>query len=207
MFLFEAAVNLCRNASSLTSTYDLRASFQQLSKKHMLPLSLPLLRSLPLFRSAVLLYIYLVIQGLNPAVSTCAVCAREDGSLPFICFDGLLLGFKQRYRTAFESISIKLSPIKRATVMVHTISDAAVARALGSVPSVSTTEHDTARKKAVQNMTAVRGHIIALAILDGDVVIPGEEVNLAGGTPHAKGLSRFLGWDPLIHGGVHVAPS
>lgn len=32
VFRFEAAVNLCRNASSLTSTYDLRSSFHQLSK-------------------------------------------------------------------------------------------------------------------------------------------------------------------------------
>lgn len=205
VFLFEAAVNLARNASSLTSTYDLRAAFHQLSKEHTLPASLDRLRSLPLFRSTVLLYIYLVIQGLPSALSTCAVCARADGSLRFICFDGLQLGFKLRYRTPFKRIAIKLSPIHRATIMAQMISDSAVARALGSVLSVATTDHEAVREKAVQNLTAVRGHIMALIILSGDVKVPGEAVNLAGATPHASGRSRFRGWDPETDGGVHGA--
>lgn len=205
VFLFEAAVNLCRNASSLTSTYDLRSSFHQLSKEHTLPLSIDNLRSLPLFRSTVLLYIYLVIQGLPGAVSTCAICARPDGSMRFICFDGLQLGFKMRYRTGFERISIKLMPIQRASIIAQIISDASVARALGSVVSVSTTEHESARQKAVQTLTAVRGHLIALAVLDGDVKVLGEADNLAGATPHASGPSRSRGWDPVVDGGVHPA--
>lgn len=205
VFLFEAAVNLCRNASFITSTYDLRASFHQLSQHHTLPLSLDHLRSLPLFRSTVLLFVYLVIQGLPAALSTCAICARADGSLPVICFDGLQLGFNLRYRTAFERITVKLMPIPRASIMAQLISDSAVARALGSVLTVATSEHQTVRQKAVENLTAVKGHVIALAILDGDVHIPGEADNLAGTAPHASGLSRSRGWDPAVDGGVHPA--
>lgn len=205
VFLFEAAVNLCRNASSLTSTYDLLACFHELFQHHTLPLSFSRLRYLPLFRSTVLLSIYLVIQGLPGDVSTCAVCARADGSLRFICFDGLQLCFKLRYGSAFEHIAVKLKPIHRASIMAQTFSDAAVARSLGSVLSVASTEHETARQKAVQNLTAVRGHVISLSVLDGDVVVPGEENNLAGTTQHESGLSRARGWDPVVDGGVHPA--
>lgn len=141
----EAAFNLCRNASSLTSTYDLRASFHQLVKNHTLPVSLDSLRSLPLFRSTVLLFIYFVIEGLPGAVSTCAICARPDGSMRFICFDGLRLSFKMRNRTGFQRISMKLMPIPRASLMAQLISDASEARALASVLSIATTEHETAR--------------------------------------------------------------
>lgn len=205
VFLFEAAVNLCRNASSLTSTYDLRAAFHQLSQEHTLPLSLDRLRSLPLFRSTVLLYIYLVIKGLPAALSTCAVCTRADGSLHTVCFDGLQLGFKLRYRTEFARISVKLDPVKRASIMAQMVSDSAVARALGSVISVATTEHESVRQAAVKTVTAVRGHVIALAVLAGDVNVEGAAVNLAGTAPHAEGRSRARGWDPLLDGGVHPA--
>lgn len=113
VFMFEAAAHLCRNASSLTSTNDLRASFHLLSKQHTLLLSVDNLRSLPLFRSTVLLHIYLVVQDLPGVVNRCAVCARPDGSMRYICFVGLQLGFKMRYRNGFERTSVELVPIQR----------------------------------------------------------------------------------------------
>lgn len=205
VFLFVAAVNLCRNASSFTSSYDLRSSFHQASKENTFPSSIENLRSLPLFRSSVLLYIYLVIQGLPGEVSTCGLCALPDGGMRFICSDGLHLGFKTWYRTGFERISIKLVLIQRAFIMAQIITDASVARALGSVVSVATTEHENARQKVVQTLSAVRGHLIALAVLDGDIQTPGEANNLAGATPYTSGLSRSLGWDLVVDGGVHPA--
>jgi len=47
------------------------------------------LRALPLFRCASLLYIFLVIDDLPLAVSTCLSCMQGDGSLRFMRFDGL----------------------------------------------------------------------------------------------------------------------
>lgn len=64
VFLFETCVNLCRNGSSITATYDLRVAFHQLSKPHTYPLSLDALRTIPGFRMAIMNYIYLVIIGL-----------------------------------------------------------------------------------------------------------------------------------------------
>lgn len=203
VFLFEAGVNLCRISSFITSIYDLHACFHQLSKHHSLPLSLSRLRSLRLFRSTVLLYIYL-FQEIAGEVSTCAVCARADGSLLFVCFEGLQLGFKLRHRSAFERIAGKRKPIRRASIMAQTASDVAVAKALGSILSVATIEHENARQKAVQTLTAVRGPVMALAVLYGDTV-PGEEGNMAGTTPHASGVSRSRGWDLVMDGGVFPA--
>jgi len=203
-FLFECTINLCRNASSLTSTFNLRSAFHQLLREHLYPHTHPNLRSLPLFRFAALLYIYLVLDDLPLAVSTCAVCTRPDGSLQFICFDGLQVGFKVRYQTPFSSISIKLSPIHRASIQALMVSDTAVGRALGSILSSATTAHD-AIAGPIKTVTAIRGHLIALAVLAGDVVIPGERNNLSGTMPHAQGVSRSRGYDPKMDGGVHPA--
>jgi len=85
----------------LTSTFNLRSAFHLLLKEHLNPHTLPNLRSLPLFRFAALLYIYLVLDDLPLAVSMCAVCRRPDVSLQYVCFDGLQVGFKVRYQTPF----------------------------------------------------------------------------------------------------------
>lgn len=60
-----------------------------------------------------MLKIYLVIQGLPNAVSTCAMCTPADGSVQFIRFDGLQLGFKLRYRTALTRVAAQLKSINR----------------------------------------------------------------------------------------------
>lgn len=88
-FLFECTVNLCRNTSSSTATYDLRRAFHQRVRDDTYPLTMENLRSLPRFRFAALLCIYLVLDDLPLAVSTCAVCTQPDGSLQYIGFDGL----------------------------------------------------------------------------------------------------------------------
>eukprot|EP00168_Porphyra_purpurea_P009753 TRINITY_DN2392_c0_g1_i7.p1 TRINITY_DN2392_c0_g1~~TRINITY_DN2392_c0_g1_i7.p1 ORF type:complete len:541 (+),score=79.17 TRINITY_DN2392_c0_g1_i7:2286-3908(+) len=169
------------------------------------PQSLESLRSLPLFRTASLLYIYLVIEGLPLAVSTCARCTRPDAGLRFICFDGLQLGFKIRYKTAMQRVTLKLRPIKRASIMALLVSDSAVARALGSVLSTATTEHEAIRAASVQTLSAVRGHVIALAVLAGDVVVPGGQTNFAGELPFVSGRGGVRGFDPEQDGGVHPA--
>jgi len=205
VFMFQTTVNLCRNASSLTATSDLRKAYHQLLKSSLYPASLDTLRSLPRFRTAALLYIYLVVDGLPLAVSTCARCTRADGSLQFICFDGLQLGFKTRFKIPFKRVSLKLRPIKRASIMALMVSDTAVGRALGEILSTSTAKQDAIRSASVKTLTAVRGHVMALAVLAGDVVVPGESVNFAGEHPHADSRGGQRGWDPTQDGGVHPA--
>lgn len=102
-----------------------------------------------------LLYIYLVIVDLPLAVSTCAVCARADGSLRVICLDGLQMGFKLRFRTPFSRVSVKLRPIARASIIAHVISDKAVSRALGSVLTAGRVDHAAIRAASVKTVTAV----------------------------------------------------
>lgn len=205
VFLFESTINLCGNASSLSATWELRSAFHQLMKAYTYPQSLDNLRSLPLFRTASLLYIYLVIEGLPLAVSTCARCTRPDGSLQFICFDGLQLGFKLRYKMPMKRVALKLRPIKRASVMALLITDSAVARALGSVMTSATTQHDAIRAASLQTLSAVRGHVIALAVLAGDVEVSGQAVNFAGEYPSIEGRGGERGFDPKQDGGVHPA--
>eukprot|EP00168_Porphyra_purpurea_P012257 TRINITY_DN3209_c0_g1_i1.p1 TRINITY_DN3209_c0_g1~~TRINITY_DN3209_c0_g1_i1.p1 ORF type:complete len:589 (+),score=117.64 TRINITY_DN3209_c0_g1_i1:680-2446(+) len=205
VFLFERTINLCRNSSSLSAAWELRSAFHQLLVATTYPQSVNALRSLPLFRSAALLYIYLVIEGLPLAVSTCAVCARLDGSLQFVCLDGLQLGFRMRYKIGMKRVSLKLRPIKRASVMALMVSDSAVARALGSVVSVAIPEHESVRTASVQTLAAVRGHAIALAVLAGDVAVPGEAVNFAGEVSHIDGRGGQRGFDPAHDGGVDPA--
>jgi len=62
--------HLCRNASFLTATHDLRRAFHQLIGDNAYPLTMANLRSLPLFRFAALLYIYFVLDDLPLVVST-----------------------------------------------------------------------------------------------------------------------------------------
>lgn len=201
VFLFETAVNLCRNASSLTSTFDLREAYHQLSREHSVPLSLEGLRSLPVFRTTMLLYIYLVIVDLPLAVSTCAVCARADGSLRVICLDGLQMGFKLRFRTPFSRVSVKLRPIARASIIAHVISDKAVSRALGSVLTAGRVDHEAIRAASVKTVTAVREHVMALAILSAEMAT--ETASLAGQVAHAEQRLRQRGWDLFMDGGAH----
>lgn len=205
VFLFETCVNLCRNGSSITATFDLRAAFHQLSKRHSYPRSLDELRTLPGFRGAILRYIYLVIIGLPKAVSTCATCMRSDGSILYLCFDGLQLGFKIRFRTPFHRVVVNLRPVLRASIMCNLITDSALARVLGSVFSVARTDHETVVASTVKTLTAVRAHVMAISVLIGYLQIDGVVHRFSGPTAHFEGRSANRGWDPVVDGGADVA--
>lgn len=45
-----------------------------------------------------MIYLELAIKGLPLNVSTCRTCARPDGSFAIVCFDGLQLGYKVKYK-------------------------------------------------------------------------------------------------------------
>lgn len=89
--------------------------------------------------------------------------------------------------------------------MAQVVSDSAVARPLGSVLNVTTTELEAVRQAACQTMTAVRGRGTSFAVLDVKVAVEGKKDNLSGAIPHANGRSRSRGWDPKVDDGVHPA--
>eukprot|EP00168_Porphyra_purpurea_P018862 TRINITY_DN7224_c0_g1_i1.p2 TRINITY_DN7224_c0_g1~~TRINITY_DN7224_c0_g1_i1.p2 ORF type:complete len:254 (-),score=62.02 TRINITY_DN7224_c0_g1_i1:825-1586(-) len=125
--------------------------------------------------------------------------------MQFICFDGLQIGFMTKFKTPLKLISVKLPPIKRASIMVLMVSDTAVGRALGTILSTATAKQEAVRAASVQTMTAVRGHIMALAVLAGDVDVPAEVADFAGEHPVAHGRGGERGWDRTQDGGVHPA--
>lgn len=205
VFLFETCINLCRNGASLTATYDLRAAFHQLSKRHTYPRSLDDLRTTPGFRNAILSYIYLVIIGLPKAVSTCATCRCADGSMLYLCFDGLQMGFNIRFRSPFHRVAVNVRPVLRASIMCNLITDAALARALGSVFVVARTDHETVVASTVRTLTAVRAHVMAVTVLVGYLQVAWVENRFSGPTAHYEGRSASRGWDPVVDGGADAA--
>lgn len=176
--------------------------FHKLRKKHKYPLSLGGLRSIPRFHTAILNHIYLVIMELLKAVSTCAVCAREDGSQPYICFYGLLLGFKLRLRTSLHRVAVHLRPVPWASKLA---TDAALDRALESSITVARTDHGTVSAPTVKKLTTVRAHTMALAVMIGNVDVHGIEQCFAGSTPHVARRSASRLRDPVVNGGADDA--
>ncbi|GAB0493146.1 hypothetical protein MMPV_004419 [Pyropia vietnamensis] len=108
VFLFETAVSLSRNGCSLRSSAYLREAFHELSAPHLYWYAAERLTSVSTLRKAVVLYLSLVIKGVPAAVSQCATCRRADGSYAIVCFDGLQLGYRVKYKLPFKHISVKL---------------------------------------------------------------------------------------------------
>lgn len=127
--------------------------------------------------------------------------SRLDGSLQYICFDGLQVGLRVRYQTPFTQISIKLSPINRASIQALTLSNKVVGRAPGSVLSSASSSHE-ASVGPIKTITAIRGQVLEFIFLAGDINVAGQPPNLAGTMPHAEDVSRSRRWDPIMDGGV-----
>jgi len=93
-FLFEVAVNLARNSTSLHATAYLREAFTKLDTGCKYPQSNKRMRSVTTLRKALLLYLSLVINGLPCDAVSCATCRRPDGSYAVVSFDGLQLCYR-----------------------------------------------------------------------------------------------------------------
>lgn len=185
--LFEVAVNLARNGSSLHSASYLRDAFQELYVGSKYPSSNKRMRSVTTLRKALLLYLALVIKGLPYDAVSCATCRRPDGSYTIISFDGLQLGHRDKYKVPFNRTDIKIRPVPRASLVPCLITDDAVAKAIKRVLSAKREVAATASTKAITTITAMRGHVMAVSLLLGNVTVKGEEKSFAGATGHLEG--------------------
>ncbi|OSX76551.1 hypothetical protein BU14_0185s0011 [Porphyra umbilicalis] len=175
-FLFEVAVNLARNGSSLHSTSDLREAFTELHTGCKYPRSDKRMRLVTTLRKVLLLYLDLVIKGLPYDTVSCATCRRADGSYAVVFFDGLQLGYRLKYNKAFFRTSINIHAIARASRVAGMIADDLVAKALGWVMSAKRDKNPVvASKKPISTVTAMRGHVMAVTLLMGNIVVGGEE--------------------------------
>jgi len=201
-FLFEVAVNLARNGSSVHSASYLREAFTELHTGSKYPLASKRMRTVNILRSAVLLYLALVIKGLPYDTVSCATCRRADGSYAIVSFDGLQLGYRVKYKISFNRTDIKVHAVPRASLVPCMITDEAVSKAIGLVLSVKKEVVATKSSKAITTVTAMRGHVMALALLLGNVVVDGVDKSFAGDKPHMDGRSGERGWDPMVDGGA-----
>lgn len=201
VFLFELAVNLSRNGSSLRSSAYFREGFHELTAELKYSAGSPRLRSMTTLRKGRILYLLLVIKGLPLEVSTCSRCVR-DGSLDILCFDGLQLGYKTKYKRPFKRHTVRTSAVPRASLHAHLVTDAALAKALGTVLKSSTTI-PTGSSKTVTTINGIRGYVMAVTTLLGNVEVDDQVTSFAGQTQHGQSASSMgRRWCPSKDGGV-----
>ena len=203
-FLFEAAVNLARNGTSLHATAYLRQAYTELSGSSKYPHATKRMRSVTTLRKALLLYLALVIKGLPYDTVSCATCRRADGSYVIVSFDGLQLGYRLKYKIKFNRTAIKIHAVSRASLVPRFITDEATSKAIGRVLSTKKKGMTDAPTKAITTVTAMRGHVMALTLLLGNVVVEGKEKTFSGDKPHMQGGTATRGWDPMVDGGASV---
>ncbi|KAK1859160.1 hypothetical protein I4F81_001757 [Pyropia yezoensis] len=197
-FLFELSVNLSRNGCSLSSSSYLRSAYSELTSTLKYGAAGPRLRSITTLRQAVILYLSLVIKGLPLGVSTCAKCVLPDGSLLTICFDGLQLGYKVKYKRPFQRTSVSTSAIPRASTYAHIFKDSGLAKALGSVFNSSAKE-PVGSAKTITNISSMRGHVMGVgALLDEPPPPVTESVDVE----EKKQSTAKRGWCPVQDGGA-----
>ena len=206
-FLFEVAVNLSRNGCSLRSSSDLRLGYSELKASLKYVPRSSRLRSVATLRKALTLYLVLVIKGLPLAVSTCSRCVSPGGVIDVVCFDGLQLGYKLKYKKRFTRHTLRTSAIARASVHAHLITDSAVAKALRSVFNTAV-KMPAGSSKTVTTVASLRGYVMAVTALLGNVSVDGEENTFAGTQQHGMTASTAgRGWCPTVDGGVRPALS
>jgi len=201
-FLFEVAVNLARNGSSLHATSYLREAFSELHLSSKYPGASKRMRSVTTLRKALLLYLALVIKGLPYDAVSCATCRRPDGSYVVVSFDGLQLGYRVKYKKAFDRTDVNVHAVERASIVPRMITDEAVSKAIGRLLSKKRKVGAAASTKGITTVTAMRGHIMALTMLLGNVTVGGVEKSFAGAKGHLEDSASARGWDPMVDGGA-----
>lgn len=201
-YLFELAVNLSRSRMSLHATAYLRLAYAELISGNKYPFASKHMRSVTTPGKALLLYLALVIKGLPYDTVSCANCKRADSSNVIVSFDGLQLGYRVKYKVAFNSTDVKIHPVARASLVPRFITGEAVSKALGHVLSVKKKGLPDAPTKPITTVTAMRGPVMAMILLLVNVVIGGRDKTFSGAKPHMEGSTAARGWDPIIDGGA-----
>eukprot|EP00168_Porphyra_purpurea_P019326 TRINITY_DN7642_c0_g1_i1.p1 TRINITY_DN7642_c0_g1~~TRINITY_DN7642_c0_g1_i1.p1 ORF type:complete len:739 (+),score=142.50 TRINITY_DN7642_c0_g1_i1:62-2218(+) len=182
--LYEAAVNLARIGSLLHSTAYLREAFTELHTCCKYPRTKKCMRSVTTLHKALLLYQALVIKGLPYDTVSCASCRRPDGSYAVVSFDSLQIGYRVKYKKAFFRTSINIYAVSHASRMACLISDESVAKALGRVLSSKRDGNSVgSSSKAITTITAMRGHVMAVTLLLGNIAVGGVEQTFSGSHP------------------------
>jgi len=206
-FMFELAVNLSRNGCSLSSSAYLRSGYSELTAPFKYVERSHRLRSVATLRKGLTLYLSLVIKGLPLVVSTCTSCVTPDGNIDVVCFDGLQLGYKHKYKKRFKRQTLRTSAIPRASVHAHVVTDSAVAKALGSV-FITASKVPAGSAKTITTVAGMRGYVMAVSTLLGNVFINGTEQTFAGQRQHGMSASTAgNGWSFTVDGGVRPALS
>jgi len=154
-------------------------------------------------RKALLLYLALVIKGLLYDAVSCATCLRTDGSYAVVSFDGLQLGYRVKYKMDFLRTSNNIHAVPRTSRVSRLIADESVANALGRVLwSKRDRKSASSSSKAITTVTAMRGYVMAVTLLLGNLAVGGVEQTFSGFRPHIDGRNRERGWDPIVDGGA-----
>jgi len=201
MFLFETAVGLLRNGCSLRSSAQLREVFHELSAPHLNPHVTKKLKSVSTPRKAVILHLSLVVKGVPLAVTQCVKCRRSDGSYMVVCFDGLQLGYRVKYKMPFKQSSDKVGAHARASLHARVIQYEWAAKALGRV-FVTDPVPLTAAQKRITTVAGMCGHVMALIVLVGRINAVGAKVTFVDEVANPARKDAGLGWDPTADGGV-----
>lgn len=82
------------------------------------------------------------------------------------------------------------------------ITNEAVSKSIGRVLSAKRDGNAMASSKATTTMNAIRGHIMAVALLLGNATVDGEPKTFAGERARMAGGVVDRGWDPLVDGGA-----
>lgn len=97
---------------------------------------------------------------------------------------------------------MRTSAIPRASLHAHLATDTALAKALGAVFN-SSTATPVGSSKIVTSVSGIRGYVMAVAALLGDVEVDGEVKSFAGTTQHGTAASSMgRGRCPSKYGGV-----
>jgi len=203
--LFELAVDLSRNGSSLRFSAYLRSGYSELTAALRYAERLHRLRSVATLRKGLTLYLSLVVKGLPLAVSACSRCVSSDSAIAVVRFDGLQRGYKHKYKKRSKLHTLRTSAIPRASVHAHVVTDSAVAKALGSVFNTSS-NLPAGSSKTITTVTGMRGYVMAVSTLLGIVSVNGKEKTFAGQHQHGMTASTAgKGWCPTFDGGVRPA--
>jgi len=202
VFLCETAVGLSRNGCSLRSSAYLREALNELKEPYLYPRATKPLSSVTTLRKGVVLYISLVIKGVPPSVTLCRKCRRADGSYKIVCFDGLQLGYRIKYKIPFKQTSVRVGPIARASVYARVVHFEWIAKALGRVFVNTPVTALTAAQKRITTVAGLRGHVMALIALVGRINSTSNDVTFIDEVANPARKDAEVGWDPVADGGV-----
>lgn len=165
-FLFNVAAGLVANGSCMSATVQLRQHVIELSGTERLPLKANAVRTLPIVRQALMLYLELVVEGLPVSVFSCSSCVQPGGSYKSLSFDGLYMGIRAKHRRELKRIRLPVGMVRGAVAVASLVKDGAIVIALARVLRQATADSNgKAEHPRAKSVRAATGVIYAIAML------------------------------------------